>query len=144
MIGRELGRMHIENEVIVFTEARLSAEDRTAFLTTNLGLVATYTEDEVLTEWTATMDDKIIAYGNLIMLPDTKDTVDGFVIVHPGHRGFGIGKFMARFITDLAIRNRARFILVQAHDEAARKIAEDQDFEVVPDQDRMRKELKWI
>lgn len=150
MIDREIGRMQVENETVLFIERRVAKEDLDNFWRSLNMTAVTYTDQEVVSEWVALMnvgaiENVMIGYGNLERTP-LAQTCHAYIAVHQDHRGFGVGKFMARLITDLAIWHRQRVVLcaIAPDNTAARALADMEDFH--PDdqsQDGFRKELQW-
>ncbi len=126
MTGRQLGTMQIENDVITVTERRLEVSERTAiWRACPEELPSEYVGLEIAAEWSAKIEDRLIAYGALLDTAEDAIVVAAHVCVHPDARGLGIGRFMCRFAVDLAIRNRKRGILVTVDNDAARAIALD-------------------
>lgn len=140
MIDRELGHMQIANETVRIVER---APESTDFF--GLHHEARLTD----ITWCALLLEEhpqIIAYAVLERLP--QDVAMLRWLVAPKHRNLGIGKLMARFATDLAIRYRQLEIqvVVAESNERAINILEAEDFERGTDEAGklvMKKTLKW-
>ena len=157
MTERLLGHMQIANDKIQIAEVEFSEDVIRKWYRDAHGSLDGYEpkpQNEI--EWFAFLTHKgnetlphatIVSYAALT--PIENNEVRFRWIVSREYRGWGLGKLMARFATDQAIRNRKRAIVidVEKSNEIALKILEDEEFEVVPHQESgivgMRKELRW-
>lgn len=148
MIGRELGGMYVENDVIkvIETQPVETAMDRQLFLPKLAEARDKFPHGTlIVSEWWAVIGDQPVAYGLLGRIDDEK--VDLFVGVLSDKRGLGLGAFMIRCGTDMAIRHRVRqiFVKVESQSPIIRLLEEDgyeklgQDGLIVI----FQKELQW-
>jgi GNAT superfamily N-acetyltransferase len=144
---RDLGYVRVAANEYRFTEPALltaesMAEDQ-QFAASLPNVEMKYMGALVVSEWRARLNDRIVGLG--ILMKIDHDMCAAWVVVHPDHRNVGVGKFMCRLITDLAIRHRQRVIIAELPDDDGRvkHILEGEEFDERPGGGSMRKELKW-
>lgn len=155
--GRILGHIQIVNDTIRVAEAKLPDEIIQDYFKTldHAGRRCERPIQATDITWFAYAPDpedsgkleKMIGYGVLTRIAPEEVALRW--VISPEYRGLGLGKLMARFGTDQAIRYRQRTITaaIDHKNEIALGILDQEDFESSsqPGQEivRLKKELKW-
>lgn len=148
-----LGHMQIANDKIQIAEVEFDEGVVQKWYRDQYGSLDGYTgrpADQI--EWFAFIVDNekkgtIVSYAALVPIND-RDVRFRWVVTKE-YRGLGLGRLMARFATDEAIRYRKRAIVIslEKSNAIAQRILEDEEFEIVAGEHsgtiEMRKELKW-